>query len=496
MKHPILITALLSSALLASAHAEPALTIYNQNFAVVRDTVPLDLKPGRNDVSFPDTTAFLEPDSVVLRDPTGKNKLLILEQSYRNDPVSQGLLLSLNEGKTIDFIVREDRVVKGKIIRSGYVPQDSSRQRFGPQYSQMQAVRASEMSQPIIEVEGKIQFTLPGQPVFSSLGDDTILKPALTWGLEAAQAAKFDAELAYLTGGLSWQAAYNVVAPEKGDTLDIVGWVTMDNQSGKTFRDAKIKLMAGDVNKIQPEGEMNLRQKVNFAMAEQKLDAVTEQSFDEYHLYTISRPTTLLDRQVKQVEFVRATGVKSERIYVYDGFDFDPRPYGYNRQALRMNEEIGSESKTTVAVVREFKNSAANNLGIPLPAGRLRFYRQADDGQLEFTGENVIKHTPKDEIVRVYTGNAFDLVGERRRTSFKVDSSAKWVEESFEIKLRNHKKEAVEIRVVEHLFRWVNWEILEKSNPFTALNAQQIEFRVALKPDEEKILTYKVRYSW
>jgi len=502
MKIPPLIFLLAAAAL----QAEPALTIYNQNFAVVRDTVPLDLKAGVNEVSFHDTTAHLEPDSVVLRDPAGKLNLTILEQNYRNDPISQALLLSLNEGKTIDFFVREtnkpDRVVAGKIIRSGYVPHaQAAMQRYGQPYAMSQMAMASpDMSQPVIEVEGKVQFGLPGQPLFPSLGDDAILKPTLTWALESDKAQKFDAELAYITGGMTWEADYNVIAPEKGDTLDIVGWVTMDNQSGKTFENAKIKLMAGDVNKIQPQDGVA----AGFAMSARMdgdsmrgLPPVTEKSFDEYHLYTLSRPTTLRDRETKQVEFIRANGVKSERIYVYDGLQIDPQRWrGNSLQNLRTNEEFGSESDMKVAVMREFKNSKENKLGMPLPAGRLRFYRQGDDRQLEFTGENMITHTPKDETVRVFTGNAFDLVGERRRANFKVDNSNNWADETIEIKLRNHKTEPVEIRVVEHLYRWTNWEIVEKSNTFLKLNAQEIEFRVQLKPDEEQVITYKVHYSW
>src|ERR1039458_10055448 len=232
-------TALFLSLLAVQGMAEPpALTIYNQNFAVVRDTVPLDLKEGENDgVRYSDMTATAETDSVILRDPSGKVKLQVLEQSYRNDPVSQALLLSLNEGKTIDFFIKEpnkaDSTVQGKIIRSGY------------------GAGGQNPTQPIIEVNGVMQFSLPGEPRFPDLGDDTILNPTLSWKLNSSAAAKFDAEIAYVTDGLSWHADYNIVAGEKSDVIDLVGWVTFDNQSGKTFKEAKIKLMAGDVNKIR-----------------------------------------------------------------------------------------------------------------------------------------------------------------------------------------------------------------------------------------------------
>jgi hypothetical protein len=483
---------------------DPALTIYNQNFAVVRDSVPLDLKAGVNDISFAGTTAHLEPNSVMLRDPSGKTTLQILEQNYRNDPISQELLLSLNEGKTIDFVIKSpdkpDQTVQGKIIRSGYVAHSQeAMQRYGQQYQQAQMAMAygnGGASQPVIEVNGKIQFGLPGQPIFPSLGDDTILKPTLSWKLNADAPAKFNAELAYVTGGMSWDADYNIVAPEDGDLLEIMGWVTMDNQSGKTFENAKIKLMAGDVNKIQDQSDsMSFKSQAAWGRAEDSAARVTEKAFDEYHLYSLPRATTLRDGETKQVEFIHASGVKSDKIYIYDGVKFDWNQWINNPQGLRQNEEVGTNSDTKVAVMREFKNSDANHLGMPLPKGRVRFYKQ--DGQaLEFTGENTIDHTPKDETVKVYTGNAFDLVGERKRLSFKLDSSNQSADESFSIKLRNHKKEPVEIRVVEHLYRWINWDITEKSDPFLKTNAQEMEFRIPLKPDEEKTITYTVHYSW
>ncbi|PTX96845.1 hypothetical protein DB345_06590 [Spartobacteria bacterium LR76] len=491
MKSPLLVIAGWCASLAAAVSAQPGLTIYNQNFAVVRDQIALDLKQGENQVVFDGVTMQVEPDTVILRDPAG-NPLQILEQSYRNDPLSQGLLLSLFEGKEIEFSipqqVKPDRVVRGKIIRSGYQP---------PAQPGRNAV--SVAGEPIIEVEGKIQFGLPGQPIFPSLGDDTILKPRLSWVINAPKALKTNAELGYITRGMTWQASYNVVAPEKGNDLDIVGWVTMDNQTGRDFVDAKIKLMAGDVNKVPvSDGFINYGSPITTPTAFESIPppTVTEKVFDEYHLYSLERPATLHDRETKQVEFIRATGVKSEVIYVYDGAVIDwSRWRSYNRASLRQNEEFGSESSSKVSVMREFKNTKENGLGIPLPKGRVRFYR-ADGKQLEFTGENQIDHTPKDETVRVYTGDAFDLVGERKRTSFKVDNSNDWANESFEITLRNRKTEPVAIRVVEHLLRWRNWEITDKSTTYKKLNSDEIEFLVELKPDEERKITYTVHYSW
>ncbi len=486
--------------------ADPSLTIYNQNFAVVREQLELDLKKGQNEVKYNDITAHLEPDSVILRDPKSKRNLQILEQNYRADPISQGLLLSLYEGKVIDFLVTdkdgEEKIIKGRIIRSGYVPHQAGLNRYGSQYYQRQMSYAQSpgTGQPIIEVDGKLRFRLPGEPLFPSLTNDTILKPTIDWKIVTDKGGKLDAELSYVTGGMSWEADYSMLAQTEGNDLDMIGWVTMDNQSGRAFENARIKLMAGDVSKIQPEeqyrygyGGYAANEISGFKMP----PAVTEKAFDEYHLYTLNNPTTLRDRQTKQVEFVRAEGIKSETLYVYDGVKFDRNYSGYNREYLRDNRDYGTQCNPKVWVMREFENSEENKLGIPLPRGLLRFYRRDDDGQLEFTGENFIDHTPKDEKVRVYTGNAFDLVGERKRTDYKVDYSECWMDESFEIKVRNHKeKDTVEFRVVEHLYRWTSWEIVEKSQDFEKTDSKTIEFRVEVPPDEERTVTYKVHYTW
>ena len=506
----------LSCLLSGSASAsQPALTIYNQDFGVVRDTVTLELKTGVNQVSFSGVTAYLEPSSVVLRDPAGKEPLRILEQNYRADTVSQEMLLTLNEGKTIQFELinqtggqTQRELVSGKIIRSGSGVPQGTMSWYGP-------VRSYGEAQPVIEVDGKLRFSLPGQPLFPALADDTILKPTLSWVVEAEHPAKLDAELSYITGGLSWEADYNLVMPERSDTLDVVGWVTMDNQSGSSFKQAKIELIAGDVNKIQNVGGFRRQAGTGGGFGGGGgAPPVTEKTFDEYHLYTLERPTTLRDQEKKQVEFVQAAGVKSLALYIYDGAATDP-DQTWVWQGPHYEPEYGSQSSKKVWVMREFMNSTTNHLGLPLPKGRIRFYRRNTDGQMEFTGENTIKHTPRNELVRLYTGNAFDLVGERKQTSFKANGlftapivgpdgnvlppspqSEPWIDESFEIKLRNHKQYPVEIRVVEHLCRWSNWAITEKSAAFKQTDAETIEFGIPVKPDEEQIVTYTVHYSW
>ena len=252
--------------------------------------------------------------------------------------------------------------------------------------------------------------------------------------------------------------------------------------------------MAGDVSKIAPPGNAQMPRPMMARAAGMDASAapVTEKAFSEFHLYTISRPTTLRDHESKQVEFVRAQGATAKRIYAYDGASMS---YG-QFPMYRGLGEYGVPTNKKVWALREFKNAESNKLGMPLPKGRLRFYQQDDDHQLEFIGENEIDHTPKDETIRVYIGNSFDLSGERRRTDYKVNSANNWMEEGYEIKLRNHKKEPVEIRIVEHLSRYDNWQIKEMSCDFHKLDSRTIEFPVTIKPDEEKTVTYRVNYSW
>ena len=401
-----------------------------------------------------------------------------MEQSYRADVMSPSLLLSLNEGRELEFLVRDQNAkefrVRGRVIRSGHNP-------------------GGEPVAPIIEVDGRLRFSLPGEPLFPALADDAILKPTLSWRIASAQAGRVDAELGYVTGGLSWQAAYNLIAPEQGDTVDVVGWVTVSNQSGKAFDAAAVKLMAGDVNRVRPPQPVAMRARGMVMQAMAADEAVTEKAFDEFHLYTLPRPVTLRDRETKQVEFMRATGVRAPVIYVYDGAS----QWGRFGGAMNRDPGYGAQGGRKVAVMREFRNSEENRLGLPLPKGRLRFYRRDDaEGRIEFTGENELDHTPRNELIRVKTGDAFDIVGERVRVNFNGSNRQDFAEEDFEIRLRNRKTTAVTVRVIEHLYRWSNWSITQKSDAFTKKDAQTVEFEVNVPPDAEKVVTYRVRYEW
>lgn len=480
--------------------AEPSLTLYNQQFAVIREQIKLPVKEGISTLSFDEITANLEPESVLLRAPGGT--LRVLEQNYRNDPVSEALLLRHFEGQVIDFEVTaangEKSIVRGKIVRAPYLSTGKARLRYGNQYEYMRLQGQGNSDTPMIEVNGKLRFSLPGKPLFPALSDDSILKPQLHWKLASDRNIETPLELSYVSDGFNWSADYNLILPEKGDVLTLTGWVTMDNQSGRDFKDATIKLMAGDVKKIQNQAINQFRMRFaesNSSFIRSDIKQITEKAFDEYHLYSLPRKTDLLDGGTKQVEFIHADGVKSNLIYIYNGLKITEDRYrGWDMESIRDNQSFGTQANKKVWVYREFENTKGNNLGIPLPKGRVRFYRQDSDKQLEFIGENEIDHTPAGEMVKVYTGDAFDLVGDRQRTNYKrIDNT---LTESFKITVRNRKKEAVEIRVVETLYRWPSWEILEQSAPFKKVDSNTVEWTVKLEPDEEKNITYTVRYSW
>jgi hypothetical protein len=348
-----------------------------------------------------------------------------------------------------------------------------------------------------------MQFMLPGTPLFPASTDDLLLKPALRWQIESEKAQKVSAEFAYITEGLSWEATYNVVARAGGEAsegaekADLVGWVTIKNQSGADFPKANIKLMAGDVAKIEPRQRVLGMASGLFTTGQNIINnQVTQKPFDDFHLYDLHRTVSLADGETKQLQFLDADSIAVARSYLYDG-ENDNLQNSYYPGQINQQQSFGAvNSSSKVQVIEEIKNTEANHLGIPLPAGRLRFYRRDADGQMEFVGESVINHTPVEDTVKVTTGSAFDVKGSRRQTDFLIDNGRRTLDEFFEIKLTNQKAEAVNVNVMEHLYRGDNWEIDEKSTDFTKLDSHTIQFPVQVPAKGSAIVTYKVRYIW
>lgn len=472
-----------------------ALTIYNDNFAVARTTIELNLHAGLNDVTTTQVTTQLEPDSVLLRSATGKNSTFsILEQNYDAGVVTQSWLLEKFEGKTIDFQLSPAQtvlnstgtpqsipanLVKGKILRAG-----------GPQ------------GQPLLEVNGQLQFQLPGTPLFPASTDGLLLRPTLRWQIQSEKAQTLHTELAYITGGLSWQATYNVIAPEATDVTgeqqaDVLGWVTINNQTGTAFPAARIKLMAGDVAKIQPSNRPRMMMAGASAGVSISDEArVTQKAFDDFHLYDLHRTVELRDGEIKQVQFLDAAGVTISRSYLYDGAQENRQPITNFGDNFVSQRNYGLSSNSKVNVLQEIKNTLPNHLGIPLPSGRLRLYRRASDGQIEFIGESFIPHTPTEDNVKIVTGNAFDVKGSRTQTDFHVNQNGHTLDETFQVKLTNQKTQPVTVNVVEHLYRGDNWEITDKSSHYTKTDSHTLQFPVQVPAKGESTLTYSVRYTW
>lgn len=342
-------------------------------------------------------------------------------------------------------------------------------------------------------------FSLPGTPIFPKLPEGKALKPELGWKIAAAKPEKVDAELTYLTDGLTWQADYNAIMADDEKISQLTGWITLENETGVTFENSQLKLIAGNVRRLRSalrrsaESERIIVTGSNIPTAEETGPAIQRRTFDEYHEYTLPKPVTLSDREMTQVELVRATNVNAVRSFIYDGSTVKVDSYGLDYAQL--DSGFGTESTSKVAITSEFRNDTANHLGVPLPEGLVHFYRSDTQGHLQFTGDSSLGNTPKDELVRAATGYAFDLFGERVQTDYRINDEDRTVQESYEIKVRNHRKDAADVRVWEHPCRWRQWEIVAQSQPFKKVNQQTFEFIVSIPPNEEKKITYTIRYS-
>lgn len=495
----------------ASGPSSPpaALTIYNEDFAVVRTAIDLKLHPGLNEVSTNDVTSQLEPDSVVLRDPApgsaAKPSFHISEQNYDAAVVTQDWLLQKYEGKTINFQVSGYSSPDGHTVTASTVPGKIIR---APQSPTVNEYGGYVQNQPLIEVNGQMQFQLPGTPLFPASTDGLLLKPTLRWQIDSEKAQNLRAELAYISSGFKWEATYNVVtgaaaakpastSASTEEKADLDGWVTLTNHSGADFPEARIKLMAGDVAKIQPQ-RYESRGRVSMAMSQtvSVSGEVTQKPFDDFHLYDLNRTVSLANGETKQIQFLSTPGITMLRSYIYDGSAQDRQPWSnYGNIVTQQNYGLNSSS-TKVQIVEEIKNTQANRLGIPLPAGRIRLYRRDADGQMEFVGESTISHTPAEDTIKVNSGSAFDIKGARRQTNFSIDNGRRMLDEEFEIKLTNQKDAPVTVSVLEHLYRGNNWEIQKNSSAYTKLDSSTISFPVPVPAKGESTVTYTVHYTW
>jgi hypothetical protein len=325
-----------------------------------------------------------------------------------------------------------------------------------------------------------------------------ISKPTLVWDIDTATAGAHKSRFSYQTGGMTWWTDYNLTysEPKPGSCkVDVAAWVTIVNQSGASFPDSKLKLIAGDVQRAQSRGYGALQAPAAARMEAKSADAFQEKAFFEYHLYTLGRPTSLANNSTKQIElFPTAAGVGCEKTLVYLG---QAGYYPYYGSPM-VDRNFGVQSNKKVDVYLRVKNSQANGLGVPLPAGKIRVAKLDEaDRSLEFIGEDLIDHTARDETVQIKLGSAFDVVGERKQVDYRIDTSGKWIEEEIEIKVRNQKPdEPVAVVVKENLYRWSNWTVLRKTHEFTKEDSRTIHFALRLAPKGEATVRYTVRYTW
>jgi hypothetical protein len=445
-------------------------------YALVRDEREMNIRQGRTQVSFTDVAALIDPTTVTftsLSDPGTR----VLEQNFQFDLVStQKLLL-----KFIDKQITVDKNV-------------------GNAVTPITGTLLSATDGIVLKgTDGSI-YSLPGYTSvrFPDLPGGLNTRPTLVWDVSSPAGGSQKTRVTYQTGGITWWADYNLIFNEGADAnsglLDLSAWVSIINQSGATYGNSKLKLIAGDVHRAQPVA-MEMRREVlaKASAAPAEMDGFTQKDFFEFHLYTLGRPTTLPNNSTKQIElFDQARQIPAKKVLVYYGA---LQPYLYDSPYT--DRSMGVAMNKKVDVYLEFKNDKQYGLGVPLPAGRLRV-SQLDkaDSSLEFIGEDTIDHTPKDELVRVKLGSAFDVVGERRQVDFAVDSKARVMEEEIEVKLRNHKSQPVDVIVKENLYRWSKWTIVTKTHNFVKEDARTISFPVKVPKDGETVIRYRVRYSW
>jgi hypothetical protein len=445
----------------AEGRQKVAITIYNSDFGLVREERRLELGQGRIELSYADVSAHIQPETVHLRALDQPSALEVLEQNYRYDLITPEKLLEKYVGKRV------------KVVRYN--------EKLGTDETKVAEVLAVE-SGPVLRIDNEVVTGFPGRFVFPDLPPNLVAKPTLVW-LLASGVASQRVEVSYLTSNLSWRADYVLVLDAKDETGDLTGWVTLTNGTGTTYRNAELKLVAGDVQRVTPPAVPE-----PIAMDEMKPEAAPapppfkQESLFEYHLYTLQRPTDLLDRETKQVTLLEAHGIKLKKKLEFRGNESWYRG-GYGQ--LASNEKVG--------VFVELDNSEKSGLGMPLPKGTVRVYKADQSGAQQFVGENAIDHTPRDEKVEIKLGDAFDVVADRKQTEWKALGNCA-SESAWQLDLRNHKDTAVTVEDIEPASG--DWEIVQASHPATKKDAQTFVFEVPVPARGATKITYRVRIRW
>ena len=426
------------------AGRDVAVTVYNENLGVVKDRRKFTVARGLSEVEFTDVASSIDPTSVHLR-PLGKSEVEIVSQDYRYDLVSTDKLLEKYVDQPIDAATKDGQVKHGSLLSfdpSSLVIQDTG--------GGLTLLNRAEVRQVGLK----------------ELPKGLITRPTLVWRLRAEEGGARDLEVSYMTGGMNWHAEYVAVVEENGSSLDLQGWASVENHSGATYENAKLKLVAGTIHRAPTDRPVPYADGIR-AMKFETVQ-LQERGFAEYHLYELPERATVANNEVKQLGLMHASGVRSARKFSYDG-------------AVDGNQ---------VQVRVEFQNDAASGMGMPLPGGVVRVFQRDTDGSLELVGEDRIQHTPKGQTVRVVVGSAFDIAAERKQTDLR--QIAKGVAEtSYEITLTNHRKDAVDVTVIEHAEG--QWEIVKSSVPHKKKDSRTFEFAIRCEPEQLVTIAYTVR---
>lgn len=412
-------------------------TIYNENLAFVKEERVFDLKSGNTIVKYTDVPSQIDPTSVLVEDLTDNNTT-VLEQQYEYDLASSSNLLDKYLGKEITVTDREGKTYTGKLL-------------------------SHDEKGVVLEMNDGSVVALDTSKVEFSNTSGLLTKPTLVWLINSPTRGERNLLISYLTGGLSWSANYILNTSDDSTKADIRSWVSIDNEAGKTFENAKLKLVAGDIHRVSEVVSMRAKKDsggVNTARA------FSETLLSEYHLYTLNTPITLTNNQAKQISLLSADSVPVQKELVFDSWKGDK-----------------------VQLVFSIVNSEAQGLGIPLPKGIVRVYQPDSEGQLQFLGEDQIDHTPRDQMIKVTVGSAFDIIGKRIQTNYEQVSNN--VERtSYRIELNNTRSKAQDVKVVEHLSG--DWNIIQSSDEYEKIDASTIEFKVSVPANGTKAIFYTV----
>ncbi len=445
--------------------AELAVTIYNSDIALVRDVRNLQIARGTSDLHFMDIAATVNPATVHFRSLTEPSRVSVLEQNYEYDLLEPEKLLR-------KYVGREVTIVRTR--QDGTTARDE----------EVKARLLSYNTGPVWEIGGEIVTGMRADHIrFPELPGNLYSRPTLIWTLDNSGGPRHRVEASYLAGKLSWNADYVLTVARDDKTADVDGWVTVVNGSGTSFRNAKLQLVAGDLNRVrQVLGRMEELSTMRRDVAP-AAPAMSQEAFSDYHLYTLARKTTVNNNETKQVSMLGATAFPVQKRYVVEGQAF----YYHNAQ------HPGAPIKDVVQVFYEFRNEEKVGLGMPMPSGTVRVYQSDSKGGVQFVGEDRIDHTPKDEAINLKIGNAFDVVCERKQTDFqKIAGNTYEVE--YEVTLRNHKAAPVTIEVNEPIGG--TWRMLQSSHPWEKTSAWAAQFTVPVAADGAVALKYRVRVTY